>query len=223
MEGLWETGRGIPASLFAIPDQKAEANHFEIAIPKLGSLYLTHDWNGEVKGLKEWAPEDRPPVAIVYFAFRIMVGIGILMLLVVIAGLLLLRRGRLFDTPWYLRLCTWTAPIGFFAVLAGWTVTEVGRQPWVIYGLMRTADAVTPSLTARDVWLSLALYAITYLFIFSGGYVLMRRIVRIGPSPAGTAEEFDLSTRAARPLSAVSESHVSDLDQPSRKGVSDVP
>src|SRR5690606_41726633 len=82
MEGLWETGTGVAASIFAIPDEEEEKNHFEIAIPKLASLYLTHDLNGEVKGLKEWAPEDRPPVAIVYFAFRIMVGIGVLMLLV---------------------------------------------------------------------------------------------------------------------------------------------
>src|SRR5690606_6749407 len=134
-----------------------------IAIPRLGSLYLTHDWDGEVKGLKEWPPEDRPPVAIVYYAFRIMVGIGLIMLATVIAGLVLWRRGGLFDTRWYLTLCTWVAPLGFFAVLAGWTVTEVGRQPWVVYGLMRTADAVTPSLTASDVALSLTLYVIVYL------------------------------------------------------------
>ena len=225
MEGIWETQRGVPASLFAIPDEKAETNHFEIAIPKLGSLYLTHDWNGEVKGLKEWAPEDRPPVAIVYFAFRVMVGIGLIMLAVVIAGLVLWRRGRLFDTPWYLTLCTWVAPLGFMAVLAGWTVTEVGRQPWVIYGLMRTADAVTPSLTTSDVALSLALYVIVYLFVFTGGYVLLRRIVRAGPSPAGAGdeEEFTLSTRAARPLSAVSDHHAADSGRPSRQGATDVP
>ena len=203
MEGLWESGRGIPASLFALPDQAAEKNHFELAIPKLGSLYLTHDWNGEVQGLKAFPASDRPPVAIVYFAFRIMVGLGLLMLALVITGLLLWRRDRLFDSSWYLRLCTWCAPIGFVAVLAGWTTTEVGRQPWVVYGLMRTADAVTPSLTANDVWLSLAGYVLSYLVIFGGGLVLLGRLVRIGPR---VEEEKEPVVRGAHsPLSAATD------------------
>jgi cytochrome bd ubiquinol oxidase subunit I len=203
MEGLWESGRGIPASLFALPDQAAEKNHFELAIPKLGSLYLTHDWNGEVQGLKAFPATDRPPVAIVYFAFRIMVGLGLLMLALVITGLLLWRRDRLFDSSWYLRLCTWCAPIGFVAVLAGWTTTEVGRQPWVVYGLMRTADAVTPSLTANDVWLSLAGYVLSYLVIFGGGLVLLGRLVRIGPR---VEEEKEPAVRGAHsPLSAATD------------------
>lgn len=100
MEGIWETQRGVAASLFAIPDAKAEKNHFEIAIPKLASLYLSHNIDGEVKGLKEWPKTDRPPVAVVYFAFRIMVGIGLLMLAIVITGLVLWRRGRLFTSTW---------------------------------------------------------------------------------------------------------------------------
>lgn len=220
MEGIWETSRGAPASLFAIPDQNAEKNHFEIAIPKLASLYLTHDMDGEVKGLKEWPKEDRPPVAIVYFAFRIMVGIGLIMLFVVITGLLLWRRGRLFDTPWYLRLCTWTGAAGFIAVLAGWTTTEVGRQPWVVYGLMRTADAVTPTLTATDVALSLAMYVLAYLVIFGGGYILLRRLIRIGPEPAAAAEHFDTTARPMRPLSAVTDA--AGLARTSRTGAPDV-
>jgi len=219
MEGLWETGRGVPASIFAIPDQDAEKNHFEIAIPKLASLYLTHELDGEVKGLKEWPKEDRPPVAIVYFAFRIMVGIGMVMLFVVLAGLLLWWRGRLFDTPWYLRLCTFTGAAGFVAVLAGWTTTEVGRQPWVVYGLMRTADAVSPSLTASDVALSLALYVLAYLVIFGGGFVLLRRLVRIGPEPADDSS-FDPMARPMRPLSAVTDAP--GLGKASRTGAADV-
>ncbi len=204
MEGLWETESGVPASLFAIPDQEAEKNHFEIAIPKLGSLYLTHDWNGEVKGLKAFPREDRPPVAIVYFAFRVMVGLGLLMLALVITGLVLWRRGRLFETDWYLRLCTWAGPIGFLAVLAGWTTTEVGRQPWVVYGLMRTSEAVTPSLKTGDVWLSLAGYVISYLFIFGLGLLMLQRLVRIGPAP-GADEEYQHAHRPARPLSAATD------------------
>lgn len=205
MEGLWETQSRVPASLFAIPDQKAEKNHFEIAIPALGSLYLTHSVDGVVKGLKEWAPEDRPPVAIVYFAFRIMVGIGLLMLFTTYLGLWLWKRGTLFSSPRYLRLCTLVAPAGFIAVLAGWTTTEVGRQPWVIYGLMRTRDAVTPSLTMPDVAMSLAAYMLAYLFIFGGGFILLRRLVRIGPPLAEAPERPDAHARPMRPLSAVTE------------------
>jgi cytochrome d ubiquinol oxidase subunit I len=183
MEGLWETGRGVSASLVAWPDEAAEANRFEIAIPRLASLYLTHDWDGEVRGLKDWAPEDRPPVAIVYWAFRVMVGIGFTMLAVVAWGLWLAWRRRLLDSVAWLRVAARMLPLGFVAVLAGWTVTEVGRQPWVVYGILRTADAVTPSLTAQDVAISLTAYVLAYLVIFGGGFVLLRRLVRAGPVP----------------------------------------
>jgi cytochrome d ubiquinol oxidase subunit I len=150
-----------------------------------------------------------------------MVGIALIMLFVVIAGLVLWRRGRLFDTRWYLRLCTWTGAAGFVAVLAGWTTTEVGRQPWVVYGLMRTADAVTPSLTASDVALSLAVYMLAYLVIFGGGYILLRRLVRIGPSPATESEAFDDLARPMRPLSAVTDV-VAEPITASRTGARDV-
>ena len=205
MEGLWETRTHVPASLFAIPDQDAEKNHFEIAIPWLGSLYLTHSLDVEVKGLKAFPREDRPPVAIVYWAFRVMVGVGLLMLAVIVLGWVQQRRGRLHDpdNAW-LRLAQWCMPIGFVAVIAGWTTTEVGRQPWVVYGLMRTADAVTPSLTTADVVLSLAAYIVTYLVIFGGGFVLLRRMVRRGPELAQAREGYEeTQTRSARPLSAI--------------------
>ncbi|MEP7281642.1 MAG: cytochrome ubiquinol oxidase subunit I [Rubrivivax sp.] len=211
MEGLWETGRGIPASLFALPDAQAEKNHFEIAIPKLGSLYLTHDWNGEVKGLKAWPREDRPPVAIVYFAFRIMVGIGVLMLLIVAAGWWMKLRGRLFTSPGFLRAAQYAGPLGFVAVIAGWTVTEVGRQPWVVYGLMRTRDAVSPSLTAGDVALSLSIYVLAYIVMFGGGFILLRRMVRRGPLAAQAAEgHAEPHSRSARPLSAAAQAPPGD-------------
>jgi len=206
MEGLWETQRRVPASLFAIPDEEAETNRFEIAIPALGSLYLTHDWDGEVKGLKEWPREDRPPVAIVYFAFRVMVGIGMLMLALVVWGWVQHWRGRLYDSPGFLAAARWMTPAGFVAVLAGWTVTEVGRQPWTVYGLLRTADSVTPSLTTADVSLSLAGYVVAYLVIFSGGFTLLRRMVRTGPQVAEQDEgREDPEARPARPLSAVTQ------------------
>jgi len=215
MEGLWETGRGVPASIFAIPDEEAEMNHYEIAIPKFASLYLTHDWDGEVKGLKEWPKEDRPPVAIVYFAFRTMVGIALVMLATVVIGLVLWKRKRLFDRPWYLRLCMLVSPLGFIAVLAGWTTTEVGRQPWVIYGLMRTSEGVTPSLTTSDVAISLATYVISYLIIFGAGFILLRRLVRIGPPEK---EEHEAQAHPKRPLSAVA-AHDDTVNVPVVRGL----
>jgi cytochrome bd ubiquinol oxidase subunit I len=215
MEGLWETGRGVPASIFAIPDEEAEKNHFDIAIPKFASLYLTHEWDGEVKGLKDWPKEDRPPVAIVYFAFRIMVGIGLVMLTTVVIGLVLWTRKCLFDTHWYLRLCTLVSPLGFVAVLAGWTTTEVGRQPWVVYGMMRTSEGVTPSLTTSDVAISLATYVISYLVIFGGGFILLRRLVRIGPPEKETHEA---QAHPKRPLSAVT-GHDETVDVPVIRGL----
>jgi cytochrome bd ubiquinol oxidase subunit I len=184
IEGLWEGGRGVPASLIGWPDQAGERNLAEIAIPHLGSLYLTHSWNGEVKGLKDFPADQRAPVTIVYFSFRIMVGVALLMLAVVATGFVLMARGRLDQTGWYLRLCQITACLGFIAVIAGWTTTEVGRQPWTIYGLVRTADSVSPSLTGADVLASLLLYVAVYLVIYPVGLSLMLRIVRRGPVPS---------------------------------------
>jgi cytochrome bd ubiquinol oxidase subunit I len=183
IEGLWDTGRGVPASIIGWPDMQAERNDGEIAIPGLGSLYLTHSWNGEVKGLKDFPPDQRPPVPVVYFSFRIMVGIGILMLAIVVTGLVLLWRRRVDTSNRYLVACQWAFPLGFIAVIAGWTTTEVGRQPWTIYGLLRTADSVTPSLTGADVLISLALYMLVYLLIYPAGLFFMVRIVRGGPEP----------------------------------------
>ncbi|MGA7811071.1 cytochrome ubiquinol oxidase subunit I, partial [Bradyrhizobium sp.] len=147
IEARWETGRIVPLTLFAIPDEKTESNRAAIEIPGLGSLILTHELDGEIKGLKDFPADQRPPVAIPFFAFRIMVGCAMLMLAIVLLGGWLRWRGRLTDTPLFLLLCELAAPIGFIAVIAGWTVTEVGRQPWTVYGLLRTAASVSPSLT----------------------------------------------------------------------------
>ena len=199
IEGLWDGGRGVPASIIGWPDQTAERNLAEIAIPRVGSLYLTHSWDGEVKGLKDFPPDQRAPVAIVYFAFRIMVGIGLLMLAVVAAGFVLMARGRLDQTRWYLRLCQFTTCLGFIAVIAGWTTTEVGRQPWTIYGLMRTADSVSPSLTGSNVLISLLLYVAVYLLIYPTGLSLMLRFVWQGPIPIDEAAPIG----GGRPKSAI--------------------
>jgi cytochrome d ubiquinol oxidase subunit I len=140
--------------------------------------------DGTIKGLDSFPADQRPPVGPPFFAFRIMVGIAVLMLFVTVAGQILRRGGRLYRSTWFLRLCQWTAPLGFVAVIAGWTATEVGRQPWTVYGLMRTAQSVTPSLTGMDVAISLALYIVVYLVMFPTGIAFMAGIVRRGVAAA---------------------------------------
>ena len=200
IEARWETGRSIPLTLFAIPDEKAESNHAAIEIPLLGSLILTHKADGEIKGLKDFPADQRPPVAIPFFAFRIMVGCGMLMLGIVLLGGWLRWRGRLTAAPLFLLLCQLATPIGFVAVIAGWITTEVGRQPWTVYGLLRTAASVSPSLTGRDVAISLLAYMVVYLFMYPTGLFLMLRIVRAGPAPAA---EADATIEAGRPQAPV--------------------
>jgi cytochrome d ubiquinol oxidase subunit I len=203
IEGLWDGGSGVAASIIGWPDQTAERNLGEIAIPRLGSLYLTHSWDGAVKGLKDFPADQRPPVGVVYFSFRIMVGIALLMMTVVAAGFVLMARGRLDQAGWYLRLCELTSCLGFIAVIAGWTTTEVGRQPWTVYGLLRTADSVSPSLAGSDVALSLLLYVAVYLVIYPLGLLAMLRIVWRGPARSDAAEPI-AGGRSKSPIEALS-------------------
>ncbi|MEZ5830961.1 MAG: cytochrome ubiquinol oxidase subunit I [Dongiaceae bacterium] len=199
IEARWDTARDVPLTLFAIPDEAAETNRFAIDVPKLGSLILTHSFDGEVRGLKEWPREDRPPVAIPFFAFRIMVGIGLLMLALVAVSWLLRIRDNLYYSAWFLRACVLMTPLGFVAVIAGWTTTEVGRQPWTIYGLMRTADSVPPSLTGTSALISLLGYMAVYLVIFPAGAFVMAKLVRKGPETGPDAEAPIESGRPAHP------------------------
>lgn len=199
MEALWETTSGMPLILFTLPDDDAASNRFTVEVPKLGSLILTHSLDGTVKGLKDFPADQRPPVALPFFSFRVMVGIGILMLALVVASWWLRWRGRLFDSPNFRRACLFMGPMGFVAVLAGWTTTEVGRQPWVVYGLLRTADAVSPSLTGRDVLISLLFYMATYLIIFPAGAWVMLRIVRKGPQSADDTPNDEPQIEGGRP------------------------
>ena len=203
IEAIWDTHSRVALNLFAVPDAGKETNIYELSVPVLGSLILTHDPNGTVRGLKEWPPDQRPPVAIPFFAFRIMVGIGSLMLALVVASWWLRSRGRLFDTAWFSRCCVWISPLGFVAVVAGWTTTEVGRQPWTVYGLLRTADSVSPSLTGFDVVLSLIGYAAVYLIIYPAGLTFMARIVRAGPvEPTAEPEPIE-GGRPRQPVRAI--------------------
>ena len=204
IEAIWDTHSRVALNLFAIPDEKAETNRYELAIPDLGSLILTHNPNGIVRGLKDWPRDERPsPMIVPFFGFRIMVGIAFIMVAVVVASLWLRWRGELFDATWFLRLCTLASPLGFIAVTAGWATTEVGRQPWTVYGLLRTADSVSPSLTGFDVALSLLGYCLVYLVMFSAGLALMVRLVRLGPTEAAGEPDPIEGGRPARPVQAL--------------------
>jgi cytochrome d ubiquinol oxidase subunit I len=180
MEGLWDTQRGAPLLLFGWPDQEAETTRYAVEIPKLSSLILTHDLNGEVRGLKEWPQNERPPVALVFWTFRIMVGLGMLMIATGVIAIVLYFRKRLFDTRWFQYWCMALTPAGFIAVLAGWFVTEVGRQPWIVQGLLRTDAAVSPVL-GSSVAVSLTAFVIIYGFVFGAGSYYIIKLVRKGP------------------------------------------
>ncbi|HVO90249.1 MAG TPA: cytochrome ubiquinol oxidase subunit I [Casimicrobiaceae bacterium] len=201
MEGLWDTQARAPAVLFAIPDSNAETNRAEIAVPGLASLYLKHDIDATVQGLKSVPRDQRPPVLPVFFSFRIMVGMGLLMLALVVWAAILRMRRRLYETPAFLNACIVMLPAGFLAVVAGWTVTEVGRQPWLVYGLMRTRDGVSPTLATSDVMISFAIYIVVYLIVFGAGIFYMARLARAGPPVEVETRDAALGERPARPLS----------------------
>jgi cytochrome d ubiquinol oxidase subunit I len=178
MEAHWDGSRPGDFEIFAWPDEKTESNLFSISIPHGSSLVLTHEWNGLFPGLKDVAPQDRPPVKNVFFGFRIMLAIGFYMIAAALFGALLWWRGRLFETRWYLKIIANTWWVGFVAVIAGWVVTESGRQPWIVQGVMRTADAISP-VPAGSILTTLILFVLVYLTVFSfGAYFISRLITR---------------------------------------------
>ena len=164
MEGIWETHQGVPAVLFAIPDQATQSNHYELAIPKLASLYLTHDWNGEVQGIKSFG-DKHPPVGPVFWAFRIMVGMGLLMLAVSWFATYELKVKRSLSRRTAMVLVGMTFA-GWVALISGWYVTEIGRQPWLVYGVLTTAQAAS-SVPAQNIAMSLAMYLTLYAALLS--------------------------------------------------------
>lgn len=181
MEGHWETyDREAPLVLFGFPNRTTERNDFELAVPKIGSLVVTGSFEGGIKGLKEWPREDRPPVGIVFWSFRIMFAIGMLMLFIGWFGAWLAWRGNLERHPWFLKLCFLSGPTGFIAVIAGWIVAEVGRQPWTVYGLLRTVDSVSP-VTAEAVGTSLIVFIFVYGIVFSAGSYYLFKLAWAGP------------------------------------------
>ncbi len=203
LEGDWETGRDVPLILFGLPNMQAERTDYAVAIPHLGSLILTHDWNGEIRGLKEWPAADRPYSPVVFWAFRIMVGLGLLMAALGVAGLVLRRGGALYRSAWLQRCMVAMAPAGFVALLCGWVVTEVGRQPFTVYGMLRTAQSVSP-IAAPGVGTSLAAFAVVYLVVFGAGLVFLLRMVAAPPHPgeAGPAPDLPIRSAGITPVAA---------------------
>ena len=185
MEGHWENepGSGVPLTLFGLPDMDKEETRYALNIPRLGSLILTHSWDGQFPGLKSYPAADRPNVPVVFWSFRVMVGLGLLMIALAIWALWTRWRGRLHESRALQRFALWMGPSGLIAMLAGWYVTEVGRQPWVVYGVMRTADAATPH-GLGELTLTLALFVAVYLLVFGAGVSYMLRLIRMGPTPA---------------------------------------
>jgi cytochrome d ubiquinol oxidase subunit I len=189
IEGHWENtpGQALPLSLFGWPDMDQEKTLYSVDIPRLGSLILTHSWDGQIQGLKEFPREDRPNATIVYWTFRIMVGLGVLMIIMGLWGFWLRLRGRMYQSRPFLRATLLMGPAGLIALLAGWITTEVGRQPWVVYGVMRTADAVSRH-PASSLAITLGLFIVIYFLVFGAGITYILRLVRIGP----TKNEGDL-------------------------------
>jgi cytochrome d ubiquinol oxidase subunit I len=180
MEGIWQTEKGAALRLFAIPDQHEERNYFEISIPKAASLLITHELEGEILGLDQVEPKDRPQVSVVFFAFRIMLGLGGLMLLLGLLGAIARYKKRLFDYKPLLWLSVVMIPAGVIATLAGWYVVEVGRQPWLVQGLVRTEDVISP-LPPEVVAFTLGLFVLVYSTLFITYLYFMRKLILKGP------------------------------------------
>lgn len=182
MEAHWETEKEAPMILFAWPDMEKEKNVYAVKIPKIASWYLTGSTQGTVHGLKEAKKEDRPFVPLVFFSFRVMVGIGILFIVLAFAGGILWFRGKLETSRWLYAILPLCIPLGFIATICGWIVTEVGRQPWIIQGLMRTAKGVSENLPPEAIRGSLAAFGATFLIVFIIYLIFLIRIIQNGMS-----------------------------------------
>jgi cytochrome d ubiquinol oxidase subunit I len=210
IESHWEnkeTG-GTELLLFGWPDMAAEQTRYAVGIPHLGSLILTHSWNGKIPALKDFPPEDRPNATIVFWSFRTMVGLGLLMIALGLWSAWLRWRKRLWDTRPFLRFALLMGPSGVIAILAGWYTTEIGRQPWTVYGLLRTADAVSAH-GAVQLGITLVLFIVVYTAVFGTGIAYLLRLIRVGPESHTPAYDPDggpgRERQPMRPLSAASE------------------
>ncbi len=211
IEGHWQNdeAEGMPLLLFGWPDMDQEVTRFAVPVPRLGGLLLTHRWDGQITGLKDFPRENRPNSTIVFWTFRVMVGLGTLMMALGVWGLALRRGDRLWTSRVFQRAALFMGPAGLVAILAGWFTTEIGRQPFVVYGVQRTADAVTPHALGA-ITVTLVSFVVVYVFVFGAGTAYVLRIVRKGPVEGegnlplegGPGEE----RQPGRPMSAAAES-----------------
>lgn len=184
IEARWHSEQPGTEVWLAWPDTDERRNLFAIETPRVGSYIATGSWTAPVTGLSDFPVEDWPPVVIPFFGFRVMVGMGLIMLAISYFGNLLRWRGRLETTRWFMWCTFLSFPAGFIAIISGWYTAEVGRQPWVVYGLLRTKDAVTPSLTTGDVLFSLAVYVVVYAVFVGFGIWYIYSLLRKGPTVA---------------------------------------
>ena len=186
MEAHWETQTRAPIVLFAIPDEEAGKNTWEFgSIPGILSFLGFHNFNAEVKGLSDFPRDERPPVLITFLGFRTMVGLGTIFILLTLVGFM--RRNRLMESAGYLKIMLWSIPLPYIAIEMGWVVAEVGRQPWIIYGLMRTSDAASP-VAGYQVMISLIAFIFVYGLLGAVGFYLMAKTAKKGPEPATETE-----------------------------------
>ena len=204
IEGHWSNvpGESVPLILFGWPDMAAQKTLYPVEVPHLGSLLLTHSWDGQFPALNDFAAADRPDSTVVFWTFRVMVGLAMLMLLLGFGGAWFRWRGQLYSNRLFLRFATVMGPAGVAAILAGWITTEVGRQPWVVYGVMRTSDAVSHH-SARALGVSLVLFVVVYCAVFGTGISYLLKMIAVGPERAPQVPDVDQpNQRPARPLSA---------------------
>src|SRR5712664_3110194 len=211
IEGRWHDEQPASEVLLAIPDSASETNKYAISVPVLGSLIGSMSLHSKQVGMTDFPRADRPPVVIPFFAFRVMVGCGLVMLLLAWVGTYLSRKGRVEQSRLLLWLTFLSFPLPFIATLTGWFTAEVGRQPWTVYGLLRTADAVTPFLTARTVLISLIVYCAVYSFIFAFGIFYIYRLLRAGPGGRLVVQPAEATPR--RPMSIADEASVTSVGE----------
>jgi cytochrome bd ubiquinol oxidase subunit I len=200
VEAHWDDDGPADLVLFALPDEAAEKNRVEIAVPHLGSLILTHKWDGRFAGLKDFPPNQRPPVTSIFFAFRLMVAIGVTLVVIALVGVVLWWRKTLFATKWYLHVVARAWWLGFVAILAGWLTTESGRQPYVAYGILRTDEALSP-VSSATIATSLTLFVLVYFVVFSIGIYYIHRLIWNGPKGEAVKPAVFPEGLPSRPLS----------------------
>jgi cytochrome d ubiquinol oxidase subunit I len=214
MEGHWENkpGEGVPLIIFGWPDMEREETRFAVEVPRLGSLILTHSWDGEVPALKDFPREDRPNSTVVFWSFRIMVGLGLLMIIMGLWSTALRWRGALWRSKIFQRFALAMGPTGLIAILAGWFTTEIGRQPWTVYGYFRTADSVS-NHSAEQLGFTLVIFVLVYTAIFGTGIAYLFRLIQKGPQPFEGRKAEDGGVGQERtPMRPISAAQKSDRD-----------